>query len=137
MEKPKYEYSAKLDRVVDGDTIDAWIDLGFGIWHHARIRFYGVDTWESRTRDLEEKKKGLAAKQFVKDRIGKKNSYFTLVTHKEKGKYGRVLGEIVLNNMKAGCSTLNEELVFHGHACRYYGGNKQVARLDEKNKKAA
>ncbi len=137
MEKPKYEYSAKLDRVVDGDTIDAWIDLGFGIWHHARIRFYGVDTWESRTRDLEEKKKGLAAKQFVKNRIGKKNSYFTLVTHKEKGKYGRVLGEIVLNNMKAGCSTLNEELVFHGHACRYYGGNKQVARLDEKNKKAA
>ena len=136
-QKEVYEYTAKLDRVVDGDTIHAWIDLGFDIWHHARIRFYGVDTWESRTRDLEEKKKGLAAKEFVKQRIGKKNSFFKLLTHKEKGKYGRVLGEIVLSSMKAGCSTLNEELVFHGHACRYYGGNKQVARLDEKNKNAA
>ncbi len=44
-QKEVYEYTAKLDRVVDGDTIDAWIDLGFDIWHHARIRFYGVDTW--------------------------------------------------------------------------------------------
>jgi len=128
MEKEKYEYLAKLDRVIDGDTIDAWIDLGFDIWHHARIRFYGVDTWESRTRDLEEKKKGLAAKEYVKKRIGKKNSVFTLITHRTKGKYGRVLGEIVVKDLQAGCSSLNEELVFHGHAYKYYGGNKNLAR---------
>ena len=63
----KHGYSAKLVRVVDGDTADAMIDLGFDTWVKKRIRFYGVDTWESRTRDLEEKKKGLAAKAYVKD----------------------------------------------------------------------
>ena len=62
----KHNYSAKLVRVVDGDTCDAMIDLGFNTWVKKRIRFYGVDWWESRTRDLEEKKKGLAAKEFVK-----------------------------------------------------------------------
>ena len=58
----KYIYRAKLERVVDGDTIDALIDVGFDIWFKNRIRFKGVYTWESRTRDLDEKKKGLAAK---------------------------------------------------------------------------
>ena len=58
----KHNYSAKLIRVVDGDTCDALIDLGFDTWVKKRIRFYGVDTWESRTRNLEEKVKGLAAK---------------------------------------------------------------------------
>ena len=58
----KHGYSCKLDRVVDGDTCDAMVDLGFNVWHKVRIRFYGVDTWESRTRDLEEKAKGLEAK---------------------------------------------------------------------------
>ena len=62
----KHGYSCKLDRVVDGDTADAMIDLGFNVWHKVRIRFYGVDTWESRTRDLDEKKKGLDAKAFTK-----------------------------------------------------------------------
>ena len=62
----KHGYSCKLVRVVDGDTADAMVDLGFNVWHKVRIRFYGVDTWESRTRDLEEKKKGLEAKEFTK-----------------------------------------------------------------------
>ena len=61
----KYIYRAKLDRVVDGDTVDALIDVGFDIWVKKRIRFMGLDAWESRTRDLEEKKKGLAAKARV------------------------------------------------------------------------
>ena len=60
----KHGYSCKLDRVVDGDTCDAMIDLGFDVWVHSRIRFDGVDTWESRTRDLEEKAKGLFAYLF-------------------------------------------------------------------------
>ena len=58
----KYIYRGKLDRVVDGDTIDALIDVGFDIWVKKRIRYKGLDAWESRTRNLEEKKKGLAAK---------------------------------------------------------------------------
>ena len=58
----KYNYRAKLVKVVDGDTIDALIDVGFDIWIKKRIRYKGIDTWESRTRDLDEKKKGVAAK---------------------------------------------------------------------------
>ena len=60
-----YKYNAKLDRVVDGDTVDALVDLGFDTWKKVRIRFYGMDAWESRTRDKEEKVKGLAAKDRV------------------------------------------------------------------------
>ena len=63
----KYIYRAKLDRVVDGDTIDALIDVGFDIWVKKRIRFMGLDTWECRTRNLEEKKLGLAAKARTKE----------------------------------------------------------------------
>ena len=63
----KHGYSCKLVRVVDGDTADAMIDLGFNVWVKNRIRFMGVDAWESRTRNLEEKEKGLAAKAYVKD----------------------------------------------------------------------
>ena len=62
-----YEYKCKVTRVVDGDTVDIDIDLGFGVWlHKERVRIYGIDTPESRTRDLEEKKFGLMAKEFVK-----------------------------------------------------------------------
>jgi len=67
----KYNYRAKLVRVVDGDTVDALIDVGFDIWFKKRIRFKGVDTWESRTRNLEEKKLGLAAKARTKELLEK------------------------------------------------------------------
>ena len=60
-----YIYNAKLDRVVDGDTVDATVDLGFDTWKFIRIRLVGINTPESRTRDLEEKARGLAAKDFV------------------------------------------------------------------------
>ena len=68
-----HEYKAKLIRVVDGDTLDAEIDLGFNVFIKERVRLYGIDTWESRTRDLEEKKKGLAAKARLKELIYEKN----------------------------------------------------------------
>ena len=78
----KHGYSAKLDRVVDGDTADAMIDLGFNTWVKKRIRFYGVDTWESRTRDLEEKKLGLAAKAYVKDLLENSDEgKFSVISH--------------------------------------------------------
>ena len=61
-----YEYRCRIDRVVDGDTVDVDIDLGFGVWlREERVRMYGIDTPESRTRDLVEKRYGLAAKAFV------------------------------------------------------------------------
>ena len=65
-----YEYRCKVVKIVDGDTVDVDIDLGFGVWlHKERIRMFGIDTPESRTRDLEEKKFGLAAKQFLTDML--------------------------------------------------------------------
>ena len=79
----KHGYSAKLLRVVDGDTADAMIDLGFNTWVKKRIRFYGVDTWESRTRDLEEKKKGLEAKEFTKHLLqDSDDGKFSLISYK-------------------------------------------------------
>ena len=81
MNKPSFTYKAKCTRVIDGDTIDATIDLGFNVLKKIRIRFYGLDTWESRTRDLEEKKKGLEAKKRVESLLEMSNMDFTLVSH--------------------------------------------------------
>ena len=92
-----FEYSCTIVRVVDGDTVDVDIDLGFGMWmKKQRIRFYGIDTPESRTRDLEEKKYGLIAKAFVEASLPV-GSTRTLTTVKDKtGKYGRILGKFKL-----------------------------------------
>jgi micrococcal nuclease len=119
----KHEYSAKLVRVVDGDTADAMIDLGFNTWVKKRIRFMGIDTWESRTRDLEEKKKGLAAKAFTKHLLEDSDEgKFSIISH-GVGKYGRVLGELFV---KGHDKSVNELLKEHGHAYSYMGGKKQV-----------
>ena len=92
-----YEYNCKIVKVVDGDTVDVDIDLGFGIWiKKERIRLYGIDAPESRTRDLEEKKYGLASKKYVED-LMPVNSIQVLRTMKDNvGKFGRVLGVFVL-----------------------------------------
>ena len=119
----KYEYVAKLDRVVDGDTCDAMIDLGFNTWVKKRIRFKGVDTWECRTRDLDEKKKGLAAKAFTKNLLeNSDDGKFALRSH-GVGKYGRVLGELFV---KGETKSLNDLLIENGHAYEYDGGKKKV-----------
>tara|TARA_Y100000114_G_C11743814_1_gene320497 strand:+ start:379 stop:693 length:315 start_codon:yes stop_codon:yes gene_type:complete len=104
--------------VVDGDTIDAQIDLGFDTHKVIRIRLVGINAPESRTRDLEEKTRGLAAKQFVIDILKKHHNNFIL--HSQGvGKYGRCLGEIFLGDVK-----LNELLVTEGHATSYNGGKR-------------
>ncbi len=124
----KYIYRAKLDRVVDGDTVDALIDVGFDIWFKKRIRFMGLDTWESRTRDLEEKKKGLAAKARTKElleKVSSKSGYFRLKSH-GLGKYGRVLGEIFIMDKEGKQMSVNETLIAEGHAYVYDGGKKKV-----------
>ena len=119
----KHGYSCKLVRVVDGDTADAMIDLGFNVWVKERIRFYGVDTWESRTRNLEEKKKGLAAKAYVKDILENSDEGKFLLKSHGVGKYGRVLGELFV---KGNDTSVNELLKENGHASEYYGGKKKT-----------
>ena len=124
----KYIYRGKLERVVDGDTIDALIDVGFDIWIKKRIRYSGIDTWESRTRNLEEKAKGLEAKARNKEllkEISSKSGYFRLKSH-GVGKYGRVLGEIFIEDAEGKQWNVNETLISEGHAYVYDGGKKKV-----------
>ena len=121
-----YTYKIKLDRVIDGDTIDANIDLGFDISTKKRIRFMGINTPESRTRDLEEKAKGLAAKDRVKQLLeGAKE--ITLQSH-GVGKYGRCLGELFIDMVdgqeKLTLESVNELLIKEGHAVEYDGGKR-------------
>ena len=119
----KYEYSAKLQRVVDGDTCDALIDLGFDTWVKKRIRFKGVDTWECRTRDKEEKVKGLAAKEFTKNLLENSDGGKFAIRSHGVGKYGRVLGELFVKGEE---KSLNQLLLENGHAYEYEGGKKKV-----------
>lgn len=124
----KYVYRAKLVRVVDGDTFDAMIDLGFDTWIKRRIRLKGVDTWESRTRDKAEKKKGLAAKARTKEillDVSCDSGLCRLKSH-GTGKYGRVLGEIYVKDIDGKEMCLNQMLVDEGHAYIYNGGKKQT-----------
>ena len=121
-----YTYKIKLDRVIDGDTIDAYIDLGFDVSVKKRIRFMGINAPESRTKDLEEKAKGLAAKDRVKQLLsGCEN--ITLKSH-GVGKFGRCLGEIFLDTVDGKeCLTLkslNELLISEKHAVEYHGGKR-------------
>jgi len=124
----KYIYRAKLERVVDGDTIDALIDVGFDIWFKKRIRFKGIDTWESRTRNLEEKKKGLAAKERTRqllEEVSSKPGYFRMKSY-GVGKYGRVLGELFILDEEGKQLSINQQLITEGHAYVYEGGKKKL-----------
>ena len=127
-----HEYKCKILRVVDGDTVDVDIDLGFGIWMHKEcVRLLRIDTPESRTRDKEEKRFGLLSKQFVKDHypVG---STAILRTHKDKtGKFGRILGELVWEN-----TTINKIMVEQHYAVLYNGQSKDaIADQHLKNRK--
>ena len=117
-----FEYNAEVLRIVDGDTLDARIDLGFNVHVNKRIRLMGIDTWESRTRDKAEKAKGLAAKARLKELLKVDKNKFKLISH-GTGKFGRVLGDIEISVGNV-CDILVEE----GHAYSYFGGNKEEAR---------
>lgn len=110
-----YHYRAKLDRVVDGDTVDLVVDLGFNIHHKVRVRLYGIDTPEIRTRDPIEKMAGLAARDFVSDWFAGHN-YVYVKTYKED-KYGRILGELFVSEDES--FSLNEMLIDAGLASKY------------------
>jgi micrococcal nuclease len=119
-----YEYLAKLVRVVDGDTVDAMIDCGFSTFRKERIRLYGIDTPECRTRDKAEKKRGLAAKARLKELIKEGKNEFVVETKiDKKGKYGRLLGTLRNGNVDKGRS-YNEILLDEGYAKEYYAGRK-------------
>ena len=120
-----YEYRCKLLKVIDGDTVDVDIDLGFGVLlKKQRIRLYGVDTPESRTRDLEEKKYGLAAKEYVKKFLDDKWLILKTETYDAEGKFGRILGSLYRTTNYSDMS-VNEYLIEKYHAVPYYGQSKE------------
>ena len=114
-----YEYKAIIRRVVDGDTVDITLDLGFDILYNNRIRLYGIDTPESRTRDLEEKKLGQAAKERVRELCPVGCTVMVKTTKDGRGKFGRILGEIYVGDVN-----VNKLLIEEGHAIEYFGGKK-------------
>ena len=148
------EYEGELIKVLDGDTIDAYIDLGFDLKVKKRIRYMGIDTWESRTRDKDEKVKGLVAKarnkELLEQGVFKIKSFGT-------GKFGRVLGEIFvspdfvgesitesINNPDSnidlssdGWVSVNDILIEEGHAYDYHGGKKKDFKKEIKEEKKA
>lgn len=118
-----YEYYVhSLDKVIDGDTIDVTIDLGFDIRYSSRVRLAGIDTPESRTRDLEEKAMGLEAKEYLKERL-KKSSKIVIKTEKldSTGKYGRILGWLFLDDET---NSVNNQMIMKGYAWEYGGDTK-------------
>ena len=130
-----WTYRCKLKRVVDGDTVDVDIDLGFGIWQmNERVRIMGIDTPESRTRDKIEKKFGLAAKAKLKSLLGPKPVLQTTISKKGedmKGKFGRVLGDFLVDGKQ-----VTEIMCKAGHAVPYFGGSKaDTQKQHMKNRK--
>tara|TARA_Y100001963_G_scaffold159936_1_gene266317 strand:+ start:3617 stop:3988 length:372 start_codon:yes stop_codon:yes gene_type:complete len=122
-----YEYRITIDRVVDGDTVDCWIDLGYHTQVHKRIRFIGFNAPESRTRDKAEKAKGLKAKNWLKEEIDP-----SFVHNRDKvfilkswglGKYGRVLGEIFVQTGKSKKS-ITKTMISKGLGVKYDGGKR-------------
>ena len=118
-----YYYQAQLERVVDGDTVYALVDLGFDTWKRVNIRLDGIDAFESRTRDLVEKEKGLKAKSRLTELLESTDGKFEL---KSKGidKYGRCLGEIKLTKSVNNHINVNQLLVEEGLAKEYHGGKR-------------
>ena len=146
------EYEAELIKVLDGDTIDCYIDLGFDLKIKKRIRYMGIDTWESRTRDLEEKEKGLLAKARNKELL--EQGVFKLKSFGQ-GKFGRVLGEVFvapdfvgehitecisnpdssIDLSSDGWVSVNDILIEEGHAYDYHGGKKKDFKKEIKKEK--
>jgi micrococcal nuclease len=127
-----YEYRAKVTRVVDGDTLDVDVDLGFDVWLKNRVRMYGIDTPESRTRDKEEKYRGLLSKEALKEHL-KVSKEVILKTKKgeETGKFGRILAEVWIDGVN-----INKQLIKDGYAVAYHGQSKEsVEKKHDSNRK--
>jgi len=119
----RFWYGATVLKVIDGDTLDLMIDLGFNIHHKIRVRLYGVNTPESRTKDLAEKEMGLKAKQFTEDWIARHKWVYINTIPDKNDKYGRILARIFssddVNNALTAC--LNQDIIDSGYAREYFG----------------
>jgi len=114
-----FEYKCEVIKVVDGDTVDVNIDVGFSIFHKARVRMYGMDTPESRTRDLDEKARGLISKQFIVDKVANAKEIIIKTQKDGKGKFGRVLGKIFIDG-----ENINQSMIDANLAVGYFGQSK-------------
>lgn len=124
-----YEYRVEIVKVVDGDTVDVDIDLGFGVWlKKERVRLFGIDTPESRTRDLVEKKHGLAAKDFLVKEMEEADDVILATNKDAEGKFGRILGTLIgvhSNELDGSMRVnINEKMVDFHHAVAYHGQSK-------------
>tara|TARA_R110002050_G_scaffold14578_1_gene45786 strand:+ start:121 stop:552 length:432 start_codon:yes stop_codon:yes gene_type:complete len=114
-----YEYNCTVNRVVDGDTIDVTLDLGFSVLYKSRVRLYGIDTPESRTRDKDEKVRGLLSKEFLKQAVADEKVVLKTKLKDSRGKFGRVLAEVWVND-----HNVNQNMVEANHAVAYFGQSK-------------
>jgi micrococcal nuclease len=122
-----YEYKIReVVKIVDGDTVDVILDLGFDMFKKERIRLNGIDAPESRTLDTEEKALGIDAKEFLERRLEDCDNLW--VATEKDGKYGRMLGDIWCS-----ATNINEEMVLRGYAWKYEGGTKtkDIKKLKE------
>jgi len=117
-----YEYACKVERVVDGDTVDVVLNLGFDIMYKSRVRLYGIDTPESRTRNLDEKARGKMAGAFLKNKIDAGEKVVIQTKLKDsRGKFGRVLGNIIVDGIN-----INQLMIDNHHAAAYFGQSKDA-----------
>jgi micrococcal nuclease len=128
----RFWYGATILGVVDGDTVDLMVDLGFNVHHKIRVRLYGINTPESRTKDLKEKELGLKAKKFVEDWCSNHKWVFVNTIPDKNDKYGRVLARIYssddIDSPQTAC--LNIDMIQSGNAREYFGvGDKTWAEF--------
>ena len=121
-----YEYKCKVKRVVDGDTMDVILDLGFDIHHAVRVRMAGIDTPESRTRDKDEKARGKLSKAFLKESIKGKKIILKTKIKDAKGKYGRVIAEVWAEFEEGSLLNINELMIKECYAVKYNAENKAL-----------
>ena len=121
-----YEYGCQVTRVVDGDTIDVDLDLGFDIIYKCRVRLYGIDTPESRTRNKDEKVRGKLAAKFLQNAISNGENVILQTQLKDsKGKFGRVLASVIVDGID-----INQSMVTNHMAVRYEGQSKKNIQLE-------
>ena len=123
----RFFYEAKVLNVVDGDTLDLMVYLGFNVHHRIRVRLHGINTPESKTKDIKEKELGLKAKDYTKDWITRHHQVFVSTVKDKKEKFGRILANIYSDEVKT--VSLNESLVDAGYA-RVYNGEKRTGWFD-------
>tara|TARA_B100002019_G_scaffold292016_1_gene313881 strand:- start:20971 stop:21444 length:474 start_codon:yes stop_codon:yes gene_type:complete len=127
------EYDVKVIKVVDGDTVDVDINLGFGVWlHDERVRIMGIDTPESRTSDKVEDLFGEAAKARLKELMEDGGKLITTEDKKGedmKGKFGRILGDFYVERYEGEKEKVTDIMIEEGHAVAYFGGSKEEIQM--------